>query len=307
MAEPIEDRRPHLLDRRAGVGLAELGERRDPDLGEPLDVGAPDPGDERQVVVVAPSACRARGSRRSRSGRPGTGRCRCRSRSRRRTALDAPVVRVVVARAELLALAEAVVECIAAGAAPGDPLDLLGVEAELEHVLRLRRPRELRVDDLVRAVGLALDEVGAPAPAVVLERRLVDDVGPVAQRLLRRAHRDVPVAVERDLDDVAPGSAKRLEVRGLVLLALPADEVGVRADPVRLVELAARDRELERVRCAQARNALRSEGEQVRRPSRSCISFIVGRSPPSSYTGAWREGRSARSPNPYARHAAPRR
>ncbi len=42
---------------------------------EPLDLKPGDPGDEREVVVVAPTApCRARGTRRASSGRPGTGR-----------------------------------------------------------------------------------------------------------------------------------------------------------------------------------------------------------------------------------------
>ena len=54
---------------------------------------------------------------------------------------------------------------------------LLGVEAELKDVVGLRVPSELRVDDLVCAVGLKLEEVSAAAPARrVLEHRLVDDV-----------------------------------------------------------------------------------------------------------------------------------
>ena len=58
-----------------------------------------------------------------------------------------------------------------------DASNLLGVEAELKDVVGLRVPSELGVDDLVCAVGLKLEKVGAPAPPRgVFELRLVDDV-----------------------------------------------------------------------------------------------------------------------------------
>jgi len=64
----------------------------------------------------------------------------------------------------------------ALGRAALDAGELLGVVGELEDVLGPRAAGELRVDDLVGAVGKALEEVGDPAPAVVLEAGLVDDV-----------------------------------------------------------------------------------------------------------------------------------
>ena len=76
-----------------------------------------------------------------------------------------------------------------------DPRDLLGVEAELQDVGGLRVARELRVDDLVAAVRLPLDEVGEPAPVAVDEARLVDDVGAGAHRLLGRARGGVEIPV----------------------------------------------------------------------------------------------------------------
>ena len=85
--------------------------------------------------------------------------------------LQPPVVGDVVVGPEGLALAEPVDDVHRLRLAPLDPRDLLGVEAELEHVRRPRAARELRVDDLVAAVRLALEEVGEPAPAVVARSR----------------------------------------------------------------------------------------------------------------------------------------
>ena len=133
------------------------------------------------------------------------------------------------------------------GHAPLDPRELLGVEAELEHVLRLGAAGELGVDDLVGAVGEALDEVGEPAPGAVGERGLVDDVGAVVDGSLGLAGGALPVAVvEVDLGDRAPVRLEPGEVGGLVLVPLAPDEVSVRVVPPGLVELAASDRELER-------------------------------------------------------------
>jgi hypothetical protein len=77
-----------------------------------------------------------------------------------------------------------------------DPRELLGVEAELEHVSRLRVPRELRVDGLVGAVGLAFEEVRDPPPAVrVNEDALVDDVYALPDGVFRLAGGTLPVLV----------------------------------------------------------------------------------------------------------------
>ncbi len=77
----------------------------------------------------------------------------------------APVVRLELGDAERLALAAPVLDVDALDGRALDPRDLLGVEAELQDVRRLRRPRELRVDRLVPPVGLPLEEVREPAPA----------------------------------------------------------------------------------------------------------------------------------------------
>ena len=127
---------------------------------------------------------------------------------------------------------------------PLDPPELLGVEAELEHVRRLGRARELRVDGLVRAVRLALEEVREPAPGAVGEVRLVDDLRLAgANRLLGEPPRlvgvEALVVVGRDADDRAPVGDEPREVRSLVLVALAADEVAVRVVHVRPLELAA--------------------------------------------------------------------
>jgi hypothetical protein len=51
---------------------------------------------------------------------------------------------------------------------------LLGVEAELQHVVGARAPRELGVDRLVSTVGLPLEEVGVPVPGSIAQVALVD-------------------------------------------------------------------------------------------------------------------------------------
>jgi hypothetical protein len=135
------------------------------------------------------------------------------------------------------------------GQAARDPPDLLGVEAQLQHVRRLPAPGELRVDDLVAAVRLPLDEVRQPAPLPVHERGLVDDPGAGGERSLGLAGRPLPVPValvaERDLDDVAPRVAQPLEVTRLVLVPEPLDEIPLRIRDLGPRQLAARDPKLE--------------------------------------------------------------
>ena len=114
--------------------------------------------------------------------------------------------------------------------APRDPLDLLGVEAELEDVGRLRVPGELRVHGLVGAVGPPLDEVGDAAPAVGDEDGLVDDVHVLRERFLRLAGRALPVEVglEADLRDARAARAVAGELGLLVRDPLVAEQVGLR-------------------------------------------------------------------------------
>ena len=110
-------------------------------------------------------------------------------------AAESPVVRAELLGAERHALAGAEHDVHEPRGAALDPRDLLRVEAELEDVRGLRVPRELRVDDLVGAVRLELEEVGAPRPAGgVVEDGLVDHVdgsprGSGARRRRRRPAR----------------------------------------------------------------------------------------------------------------------
>ena len=105
---------------------------------------------------------------------------------------------------------------------------------------RLRPPRELRVDDLVAPVRQALEEVGEPAPGAVDERGLIDERRTLADGLRRGGRRHLPAGVPGapDFDDAG---AERGEIRRLVLLAFPPDELGVRVVPVGPLELLARD------------------------------------------------------------------
>ena len=177
-----------------------------------------------------------------------------------------------------------VTTCMACGRAALDPRELLGVEAELEHVLRLGEAGELGVDDLVSvAVGAALDEVREPAPGAVGERGLVDDVGSVVDGSLGLAGGALPVAVvEGDLGDVAPLGLEPGQVGGLVLVPLAPDEVSVRVVPPGLVELAASDRELERGQMLARQEGVevgrREERAAVKRLHISIVAFEAARS-----------------------------
>ena len=148
---------------------------------------------------------------------------------------DAPVVGVEVGDAERLAGAGAEQHVHPLRWAALDARELLGVEAELEDVVRLRVPRELGVGGLVGAVRLPLEEVGDPAPAAVLKAGLVDDVGG------RLADGSFGLGRVGWLLDALPFGFEPVEVGLLVLLALAADQLGLR-----VVAERARDGELER-------------------------------------------------------------
>ena len=235
-----------LRDARAGREVAEPLERRDPGRGEPLDLRPRDAGDERQVVVALPLLL----AEREEVAEPAV---LDRVRVGRRAALDRveearaepPVEGEVVVRVEGLGLAGAGDDVHRARHRALDASDLLGVEAELEDVSRPSVPRELRVERLVAAVRLAHDEVGEPAPVAVDEGRLVDDRRAVAHRLLGLRERRRPSRSPRACRCERRPVAERGEVSGLVLVALAADQLGVRVVAVRLLELAARDGELE--------------------------------------------------------------
>ena len=175
VADPLEALRPHAAcDRRRSAGRRRRAAASvvDPARREPLGLPPPHPGDEHEVVVglqlraaevaeVADPAVPAR---------PGVGRVLARERSEEPLA-HAPVVRLELRDAEALPLPAPVLDVDVLDRRALDPLELLGVEAELEQVRRLGRARELRVDGLVGAVRRALEEVGEPAPAAVGARR----------------------------------------------------------------------------------------------------------------------------------------
>jgi hypothetical protein len=103
-------------------------------------------------------------------------------------------------------------------------------------------PRELGVDRLVGAVGLALEKVGNAAPPPAGERTLVDDVDAGPNGVLRLAHRAIPVEVrlELDLNDVLAVGPKPSEVGGLVLAALTKDQLRLLVLDLGFAELAER-------------------------------------------------------------------
>ncbi len=167
VAEPLERLGADALDLRAGLGLRERGQRRDAGRLEALRVQAPEPGDDDEVVVVdAPLVAEVAEVADARSGRTARGTwsgsaasaARKRSRERRKYAMNSAVRNVSrspVPSSTWMLLRQP----------PLDPLELGCVEAELEQVAGLRGAGELRVHGLVRAVRLALEEVGEPAPA----------------------------------------------------------------------------------------------------------------------------------------------
>ena len=245
LLELRERLRAELPDPRVG-GRREAFESRDAGRVEPLDLRAPDPGDEREVVVPLPLCLAAPKelAERAVDDRVRVGRPVVLDRVQE-PRLDPPVVGEEVVWLEALTLAEPVDDVHARRPAPLDPSELLGVEAELKQVSRFRSARELGVDDVVGPVRLKLEKVREPVPPVLDKRRLVDDRCPVANRLLGSGGGLVPADLMgiRDLGDAI---AERGEISNLVLVPLPPNEGGVRVGPKRPLELPARNRELKR-------------------------------------------------------------
>src|SRR5207249_9487853 len=104
-----------------------------------------------------------------------------------------------------------------------DGRNAIAIEGELEHVRRLLRARQLRVERLVTPGAepsgpLDLEEkVRAPAPPAIHERGLRDDLGAGTHGLGRLSRRrlEVPRLAERDLDDLAPLGPATLAVGAL--------------------------------------------------------------------------------------------
>jgi hypothetical protein len=104
------------------------------------------------------------------------------------------------------------------------------IERELHDELRLRAPRELRVEDFVTEgteIRRTLDtpqEVGAPVQHVRPKRRLEDDVGPLLHCRSSVLHKRFGAAVVRNLRHLQPFCFERGKVLGFVRVAFLLDQ-----------------------------------------------------------------------------------
>ena len=273
------------LRERLGAELGDLGlgrrrerlEVRDPGGGEPVDLSAADPGDEREVQVALPLLLAEREELAERTvvDRVRVGRPPVLDRVEK-PPLEPPVVGEEVVRPKGLALGEPVDDVHLVRPAPLNPSELLGVEAELEDVRSLGPASELGVDDLVRPVGLKLEKVREPAPVPVDERRLVDDRRPVPNRLFGRSGRGVPTDLPRIADlRRRPRRAERgRQPRARPPSAESGRRTGSAGTAARVSSRATASRS--DVRCGQAMKSLSAEGEWERVAS---MGFTVSLSP----------------------------
>ena len=244
--------------RRLHGRAPERGERGDAAEHELVDLRAADAGDAREVVDLFPVrlADRLEVADVAMRARPRLGRRRVRDELLEPPA-DAAEVRAELVGLERRDLPGAQHDMHERRAQPLDARDLLGVEAELEDVVRLRRARELRVVDLVgvrpergRRVD-AHQEVRVSGPAGrVEEGGLVDDLSAVPHFLMCFGRRsfDVPAPVgilDVDRDNVAAAGDEVRDVGSLVLGPLALDQVALRVVDVRPLPLAARNLKLE--------------------------------------------------------------
>ncbi len=209
LADPLERGRADAVERRCHRQL-EAGESaagRDAACLEGAARTAARPGDEAQVVVVAPADAAHRAPaadvavldrlRVGAGGRVGDRRrgVAAQADGRLELRLHAPVVGHVVVDPELVrgALAPAEDDVQVLGLPALDGRQLLDVGADLEDRRRLDVAGELGVGDLVvprpqrgvrltGGVAAAEEEVGVAAPGPVEERRLVHDVRAAAHR-----------------------------------------------------------------------------------------------------------------------------
>ena len=267
VAQRLEGARRHARDLAVRWRGGELGERADARLLEPRNLVAAQARDERQVVVPLPLRPAAFAEVADRAVRDGQRVRLGRVGDELEEALpDAPVVGHEVAGPVGVAQPGPEQDVHERRLAPGDAGELLGVEAELEDVSRLRGAGELRVGRLVGAVRLPLEEVRDPAPPLVDEDALVDDVDASGERLRGLGGGALPVELvaELDLGDAQAAGAQLGEVSALVLVAFAPDQLGLRVVSVRSRERAARDRRLERgqVRAGKKRRQVgRREGQ----------------------------------------------
>ena len=178
---------------RPGQHVAQLLQRPNPRVDQRLRLRTTHARDQRKVIVIDPllPAAVTEVADPAVAAGPAVGLLPRRERAEE-PITDATVVRLELDGAERLTLAEPVLDVNVLDRRALQASDLLGVEQELQHVRRLRLPCELRVDGLVAAVRLLLEEVGETAPAPVLtdEVRLVDHLRRTrANRLLRESLR----------------------------------------------------------------------------------------------------------------------
>jgi hypothetical protein len=132
--------------------------------------------------------------------------------------------------------------------------DAVAVEAELKDVGRLLGPGQLGIERLVapraeaRGSRNLQQEVGPAAPPARHERGLRDHVGarPHGVRGPARRGVEVPRPAELHLDDREPLLSQALEMRALVLFALPPEEIALLVRQVRAGPLLERHLERER-------------------------------------------------------------
>ena len=104
-----------------------------------------------------------------------------------------------------------------------DPCEEIGVNAELHHMIRPWRARELGVDDFVapraevRRRRNAAQEVGVTVPGLAKERRLVNDVRSRGHLRRRRPHAFFHRKRLRDFCDGEPLLTQALEIGPLML------------------------------------------------------------------------------------------
>src|SRR5438132_792938 len=204
------------IERSPGRGVAELRQRGDAVRREALHVGLPESRHEHEAVIGREPgvAFATPGADRAALAAPWIGRRRVVDRLEE-PAARATVIGGVLLRAKRFAPARAELDVELRRPPALDSLELLGIEAELQHVLRTGGAGELGVDRLVRAIRQPLEKIREPMPALVAEIGLVDHVRRAGLDGRLREPRGL-VGVESMLSEAANASDRaslRLEPR----------------------------------------------------------------------------------------------
>src|SRR5215831_9944325 len=175
-----------------------------------------------------------------------------------------------------------------------DALDLLGVEAELQHVLGPCRTRELGVDRLVGAILAALEEVGESLPVAIRKIRLIQVVvlagrdrcfGETAGAFGVEGLIPLLVVVGGKPEHTPSVPLEAREISFLVLDSLATENLAVLIGENRPLLLAPRHRQLE----PRVMAALEKSGEVGRRENEPAVGLLHGRKLSLSGGSAWRE------------------